>query len=41
MLKKLVDTIAFLLGFKGTETDEMVKLGLASFEGQGRDAYGK
>lgn len=41
MLKKILDTIAFLFGFKGAVTDEMVELGLVSFEGQGRDIYGK
>lgn len=40
MLKKILNWICLFLGSKSELTDEMVKAGVVSFEGQGRDAFG-
>lgn len=39
--KRVLDYIVFFLSGKGTIADEMVRDGLISYEGQGRDAFGK
>lgn len=40
-MKKIIDCIMFLLTGKGPLADEMVNEGVISYEGQGRDKYGK
>lgn len=39
-IKNLLNWICLFLGSKSELTDEMVKAGVVSFEGQGRDRYG-
>jgi hypothetical protein len=40
-MKKVFNWIMFLLTGKGALADEMVDEGVISYEGQGRDKYGK
>ena len=40
-MKKILDLIIFLLGGKCDITDEAVAEGLVSFEGQGRNEFGR
>lgn len=40
-MKKVLDWVMFLLTGKGPLADEMVDEGVISYEGQGRDKYGK
>ena len=40
-MKKVLDWIVLLLTGKGALADEMIDEGLVSYEGQGRDKYGK
>ena len=40
-MKKVFSWIMFLLTGKGTLADEMIDEGIISYEGQGRDKYGK
>lgn len=39
--KKLLDFFVFLLSGKGDLADEMIREGVISYEGQGRDSFGK
>ena len=39
--KRFLDYVVFFLSCKGTIADEMVRDGVISYEGQGRDAFGK
>ena len=41
ILKKIGVDLLFLLTGKGPAADEMISLGLISYEGQGRDKYGR
>jgi hypothetical protein len=41
ILKNIFNWLRLLVGGKSELTDEMVREGAISFEGQGRDAYGK
>lgn len=41
ILKNILNWFVFLLTGKGELADEMIELGLTSYEGQGRDKYGK
>lgn len=41
ILKAIGNEIVFLFTGKGEAAKEMVDLGLISYEGQGRDEYGK
>ena len=41
VLKRIGDWFVFLVGGKGTITDECVNLDLCDFSGQGRDRYGR
>ena len=41
ILKNILNWFMLLLGAKSELTDEMVDAGILSFEGQGRDKYGK
>ncbi len=40
-MKKVIDFIVFLLTGKGDLANEMIDEGVISYEGQGRDKYGK
>jgi hypothetical protein len=40
-MKKIIDIIVFLFTGKGDYAKEAVDNGLVSYEGQGRDKYGK
>ena len=40
-MKKILDFVMFVLTGKGVLADEMVDAGVLSYEGQGRDKYGK
>ena len=40
-LKKIFNWFCLFIGAKSELTDEMVKAGIVSFEGQGRDAFGR
>ena len=40
-MKKVLDFIVFLLTGKGDFAKEAIDAGLVSYEGQGRDKYGK
>lgn len=39
--KRVLDYIVFFFSGKGTIADEMVREGVISYEGQGRDGFGK
>lgn len=39
--KRVLDWIVFLLSGKGDIADEMVREGVISYEGQGRDSFGR
>ena len=39
--KKVLNWFVFFLSGKGEIADEMVRAGVISYEGQGRDAFGK
>ena len=42
ILKSVLDTVLFCLGFKGTKTaNNSVSEGLCDYSGQGRNEYGK
>jgi hypothetical protein len=41
IMKKILDFIIFMLGGKCDITDEAVAEGLVSFEGQGRNEFGR
>ena len=41
ILKNILNWFVFLLTGKGELADEMIESGLTSYEGQGRDEYGK
>ena len=41
ILKNILNWFMLLLGAKSELTDEMVENGVVSFEGQGRDKFGK
>jgi len=41
VLKRIFDNIEFVLTGKGTIADEAIDEGLISYEGQGRDKYGR
>ena len=41
VLKKIGSEIMFILTGKGDAADEMISLGLISYEGQGRDQFGR
>ena len=41
IMKKILDFIIFMLGGKCDLTDEAVAEGLVSFEGQGRNEFGR
>ena len=41
ILKNIFNWFVFLLTGKGELADEMIEFGLISYEGQGRDKYGK
>ena len=41
ILKNILNWFMLLLGAKSELTNEMVDAGILSFEGQGRDKYGK
>lgn len=41
ILKNILNWFVFLLTGKGELADEMIELGLISYEGQGCDKYGK
>ena len=41
ILKNIFNWFVFLLTGKGELADEIIELGLISYEGQGRDKYGK
>ena len=41
VLKKILNTIIFILTGKGPIADEAVNEGLIDYSGQGRDQYGK
>ena len=41
VLKKIGNEIMFILTGKGDAADEMISLDLISYEGQGRDKYGR
>ena len=41
MLKKILNWFVFLLTGKGEIADEAIREGIISYEGQGRDKYGK
>lgn len=41
VLKAIVNVIIFLLTGKGEIADEAIREGVISFEGQGRNKYGK
>ena len=41
ILKNILNWFMLILGAKSELTDEMVDAGILSFEGQGRDKYGK
>ena len=41
ILKNILNWFVFLLTGKGELAAEMIELGLISYEGQGRDKYGK
>jgi hypothetical protein len=40
ILKRILNWLGLFLGFKSELTDEMVREGIISFEGQGRDRFG-
>ena len=40
-MKKIIDFIVFLLTGKGDFAKEAIEAGAISYEGQGRDKYGK
>lgn len=40
-MKKVLDLIVFLFTGKGDYTKDTIDAGLVSYEGQGRDKYGK
>ena len=40
-MKKIVDFIVFLFTGKGDFAKEAIEAGVISYEGQGRDKYGK
>ncbi len=41
ILKNILNWFMLILGAKSDLTDEMVENGVVSFEGQGRDKFGK
>lgn len=41
ILKRIGDWLMFLLTGKGEIADEAIREGIISYEGQGRDAYGR
>jgi hypothetical protein len=41
MLKKIINVIVFVLTGKGEISDEAVREGIISYEGQGRDKFGR
>ena len=41
MLKKIINVIVFVLTGKGEIADEAVREGIISYEGQGRDKFGR
>lgn len=41
ILKNILDWIVFTLTGKGEHANEMIENGVLSYEGQGRDKYGK
>ena len=41
ILTAILNEIVFLFTGKGEAANEMIELGLISYEGQGRDKYGK
>ena len=41
IFKNILNWLCLLVGGKSELTDEMVREGVISFEGQGRDAFGK
>lgn len=41
IFKNILNWLCLLVGGKSELTDEAVEAGIVSFEGQGRDAFGK
>ncbi len=41
MFKKIINVIVFVLTGKGEIADEAVREGIISYEGQGRDKFGR
>lgn len=41
ILKTIANNILFILTGKGPCADEMIEAGVLSYEGQGRDKYGR
>jgi hypothetical protein len=41
MFKKILNWLVFLVSGKGELADEAIEAGILSYEGQGRDKYGK
>ena len=41
IVKRIGDWLMFMLTGKGTIADEAIREGIISYEGQGRDAYGR
>lgn len=40
-MKKIIDFVVFVLTGQGAIADEAIEAGILSYEGQGRDKYGK